>query len=94
MATPEATLARQLAGPLSRRARRMLSGYAYLVPALICLGGTVAFPIVKAAHMSLYNNVLIRPQDYAFIGLGTNQESLRQGQEFFASGKRIQPKLR
>jgi len=31
---------------------------------------------------------------YAFIGLGTNQESLRQGQEFFASGKRIQHKVR
>lgn len=31
---------------------------------------------------------------YAFIGLGTNQESLRQGQEFFSSGKRIQYKLR
>ena len=31
---------------------------------------------------------------YAFIGLGTNQESLRQGQELFASGKRIQHKLR
>jgi enoyl-CoA hydratase/carnithine racemase len=31
---------------------------------------------------------------YAFIGLGTNQESIRQGQEFFASGKRIQWKLR
>jgi enoyl-CoA hydratase/carnithine racemase len=31
---------------------------------------------------------------YAFIGLGTNQESLRQGQEAFASGKRIRHKLR
>jgi len=31
---------------------------------------------------------------YAFIGLGTNQESIRQGQEFFASGKRIKWKLR
>jgi enoyl-CoA hydratase/carnithine racemase len=31
---------------------------------------------------------------YAFIGLGTNAESIRQGQEFFASGKRIQWKLR
>jgi enoyl-CoA hydratase/carnithine racemase len=31
---------------------------------------------------------------YAFIGLGTSQESIRQGQEFFASGKRIKWKLR
>jgi enoyl-CoA hydratase/carnithine racemase len=31
---------------------------------------------------------------YAYIGLGTNAESIRQGQEFFASGKRIQWKLR
>jgi enoyl-CoA hydratase/carnithine racemase len=31
---------------------------------------------------------------YAFIGLGTNQESIRQGQEFFAAGKRVQWKLR
>jgi len=31
---------------------------------------------------------------YAFIGLGTSQESIRQGQEFFASGKRIEWKLR
>jgi len=31
---------------------------------------------------------------YAFIGLGTNQESIRQGQDFFASGKRIKWRLR
>jgi enoyl-CoA hydratase/carnithine racemase len=31
---------------------------------------------------------------YAFIGLGTNPESLRQGQELFASGKRIQYRVR
>ena len=31
---------------------------------------------------------------YAFIGLGTSAESIRQGQEFFASGKRIDWKLR
>ncbi|MBI4840933.1 MAG: sugar ABC transporter permease [candidate division NC10 bacterium] len=55
---------------LSRRAREILANYAYLLPAAICLGGTVLFPILKAIHMSLYNNVLIRPQDYRFIGLG------------------------
>ena len=31
---------------------------------------------------------------YAFIGLGTNQESIRQGQATFAAGKRVQWKLR
>lgn len=55
---------------LSRGARETLANYAYLLPAAICLGGTVAFPILKAIHMSLYQNVLSRPQDYHFIGLG------------------------
>lgn len=55
---------------LSRRARETLANYAYLLPAAFCLGGTVLFPILKAIHMSLYHNVLIRPQDYRFIGLG------------------------
>lgn len=31
---------------------------------------------------------------YAYIGLGTSQESIRQGQEFFASGRRIEWRLR
>jgi len=31
---------------------------------------------------------------YAMIAMGTNADSLRQGQEFFASGKRIEWKLR
>jgi multiple sugar transport system permease protein len=55
---------------LSRGTREILSNYAYLLPAAICLGGTVLFPILKAMHMSLYQNVLSRPQDYRFIGLG------------------------
>jgi multiple sugar transport system permease protein len=55
---------------LSRATRETLSNYAYLLPAAICLGGTVLFPIIKAIHMSLYQNVLSRPQDYHFIGLG------------------------
>ena len=33
-------------------------------------------------------------QAYAYIGLGTNQDSIRQGQEMFASGKRIDWRLR
>jgi multiple sugar transport system permease protein len=55
---------------LSRRTREHLANYVYLLPAAICLGGTVLFPILKAIHMSLYQNVLSRPQDYHFIGLG------------------------
>ena len=55
---------------LSRGTRETLSNYTYLLPAAICLGGTVLFPIFKAIHMSLYQNVLSRPQDYRFIGLG------------------------
>jgi len=55
---------------LSHAARETLANYAYLLPAALCLGGTVAFPILKAMHMSLYHNVLIKPQEYAFVGLG------------------------
>ncbi len=54
----------------SRATRETLSNYAYLLPAAVCLGGTVLFPILKAIQMSLYHNVLSRPQDYHFIGLG------------------------
>jgi len=50
--------------------RETLANYAYLLPAAVCLGGTVLFPILKAIHMSLYHNVLSRPQDYHFIGFG------------------------
>jgi enoyl-CoA hydratase/carnithine racemase len=31
---------------------------------------------------------------YSFIGLGTSQESIKEGQEFFASGQRIEWRLR
>jgi multiple sugar transport system permease protein len=66
-----ATLAAPVARPLfSRRARELLTGYLYLLPVAVVLGGTVLFPILKAMHMSLYNHVLIRPQDYRYVGLG------------------------
>ena len=66
-----ATLAVPLARPLiSRRTRGILAGYVYLVPAIVVLGGTVLFPILKAMKMSLYHHVLIKPQEYGFIGLG------------------------
>jgi multiple sugar transport system permease protein len=65
-----ATAAAPLARPLiSRRARQLLAGYLYLVPVLVVLGGTVLFPILKAMHMSLYNHVLIKPQEYRYVGL-------------------------
>jgi len=65
-----ATLAAPAARPLlSRRARELLTGYLYLVPVAIALGGTVLFPILKAMHMSLYHHVLIRPQEYGYVGL-------------------------
>src|SRR5438128_1580115 len=66
----QATVAVPLARPfLSRRTRRILTGYAYLIPAIAVLAGTVLFPILKAMKMSLYNHVLIKPQEYGFIGL-------------------------
>jgi multiple sugar transport system permease protein len=55
---------------ISRGTQETLFNYAYLLPAAVCLGGTVLFPILKAIHMSLYHNVLSRPQDYHFIGVG------------------------
>jgi multiple sugar transport system permease protein len=67
----DATIAAPLARPLvTRRTRELLLGYAYLLPVAVCLGGTVLVPILKAIHMSLYNHVLIKPQEYRFIGLG------------------------
>ena len=67
----EATLAAPVARPrLSRRARELLTGYLYLLPVAIALGGTVLFPILKAIQMSLYNHVLIKPQEYGFVGPG------------------------
>ena len=66
----EATLAAPVARPrLSRRARELLTGYLYLLPVAIALGGTVLFPILKAIQMSLYNHVLIKPKEYGFVGL-------------------------
>ncbi len=82
---PDATLAAPLARPLlSRRACGVLLGYAYLVPVAVCLGGTVVVPILKAIQMSLYNHVLIKPQEYRFIGLG-NYGRLLQDDVFWLS---------
>jgi len=71
MASSPATVAVALPRPLlSRRARELATGYLYLLPVAVCLCGTIVFPILKAMHMSLYNHVLIKPQEYRFIGLG------------------------
>jgi multiple sugar transport system permease protein len=65
-----ASVAAPLARPLlSRRARELMAGYLYLVPVIVVLGGTVLFPILKAMHMSMYNHVLIKPQEYRYVGL-------------------------
>src|SRR6266849_4145716 len=74
-----ATLAAPVARPLlSRRARELLTGYLYLLPVAIALGGTVLFPILKAMQMSLYNHVLIKPQEYGFVGLANYARLLHQ----------------
>ena len=71
MSTVPVALDSRRARPLlSLRARMLLVGYAYLVPAAVCLLATVVVPIGLAIKMSLYNDVLYKPQDYRFIGLG------------------------
>ena len=55
---------------ISWRARKLMIGYSYLVPAALCMLATVVVPIGLAIKMSLYNDVLYKPQAYQFIGLG------------------------
>jgi multiple sugar transport system permease protein len=55
---------------ISWRVRKLLVGYSYLVPAALCMLATVVVPIGLAIKMSLYYDVLYKPQDYQFIGLG------------------------
>src|SRR6266404_5605682 len=65
------SLAKPRARPLiSWRVRKLLIGYSYLVPAALCMLATVVVPIILAVKMSLYADVLYKPQDYRFIGLG------------------------
>src|SRR5436305_29704 len=64
------SLATPRARPLiSWRTRKLLIGYSYLVPAALCMLATVVVPIFLAIKMSLYADVLYKPQDYRFIGL-------------------------
>ena len=76
-ASPATVAAAALPRPLlSRRARERFTGYAYLIPVAVCLGGTILFPILKAMHMSLYHHVLFKPKEYGFIGLGNYRRLL------------------
>jgi multiple sugar transport system permease protein len=64
-----------IAGPRTRpliswRVRKLLVGYSYLVPAALCMLATVVVPIGLAIKMSLYDDVLYKPKNYQFIGLG------------------------
>src|SRR3954465_12755985 len=64
-------LARTRSRPLiSWRLRKLLIGYSYLVPAALFLLATVVVPIILSIKMSLYADVLYKPQDYRFIGFG------------------------
>ena len=36
----------------------------------------------------------MRALGYAYVAMGTNQESIAEGQQLFASGKRVEWKLR
>ena len=65
------SVAKPRARPLiSWRVRKLLIGYSYLIPAALCMLATVVVPIILAVKMSLYADVLYKPQDYQFIGLG------------------------
>jgi len=79
---PAALGSRRVRPLLSWRTRRLLNGYAYLVPAAVCLLGTVVVPIGKAIQLSLYNDVLYKPQDYHFVGLA-NYQHLAQDPVFW-----------
>lgn len=81
----EATLAAPVVRPLlSRHARELLTGYCYLIPVILALGCTVLFPILKAMQMSLYNHVLIKPQEYGYVGLA-NYARLLHDEVFWLS---------
>ena len=71
MTAVRVALANRRTRPLiSWRVRQLMVGYSYLLPAALCMLATVVVPIGMAMKMSLYNDVLYKPQDYRFIGLG------------------------
>src|ERR1700686_4788879 len=55
---------------ISWRGRKLFIGYLYFVPAALCMLAPVGGPVVLAIKMSLYADILYKPQDYRFIGLG------------------------
>ena len=71
MTAVRVALANRRTRPLiSWRVRQLMVGYSYLLPAALCMLATVVVPIGMAMKMSLYNDVLYKPQEYRFIGLG------------------------
>src|SRR4029453_3315294 len=65
------TLATPRPRPLiSWRLRKLMIGYMYLVPAALGMLAPVGGPIFLGVKMSLYADVLYKPQEYRFIGLG------------------------
>src|SRR6202011_4560631 len=83
-AVPVALAARRTRPLLSWRVRQLMVGYSYLLPAALCMLATVVVPIGMAIKMSLYADVLYKPQDYRFIGLG-NYVRLAQDPVFWLS---------
>ena len=69
-AVPVALAARRTRPLISWRVRQLMVGYSYLLPAALCMLATVVVPIGMAMKMSLYNDILYKPQEYRFIGLG------------------------
>jgi multiple sugar transport system permease protein len=69
-AAPVALVNRRTRPLISWRVRQLMVGYSYLLPAALCMLATVVVPIGMAMKMSLYNDVLYKPQEYRFIGLG------------------------
>ena len=69
-AVPVALAARRTRPLISWRVRQLMVGYSSLLPAALCMLATVVVPIGMAMKMSLYNDILYKPQEYRFIGLG------------------------
>src|ERR1700722_17102521 len=69
-AVPAPLASRRTRPLISWRVRQLMVGYSYLLPAALCMLATVVVPIGMAMKMSLYNDVLYKPQEYRFIGLG------------------------
>ncbi len=58
------------------RLRRRSLPYLLVLPALIVVAITVAFPIGRALSLSLHEYILFRPNDQAFVGLENFRQAL------------------